>query len=85
MIMLTGAIIDDETYKKLFAMGVDDLILKPYSPEKILVHVRQGLKQRDLVVKRGELEREGLLDPITQEIHRLIFSPGYLGNAFDRN
>jgi PleD family two-component response regulator len=77
IVILTNAIIDEETYEKLFEMGVDDFILKPYSPEKILVHIRKGLKQRDMVLRNRELEREGLLDPIAQETQELIFSPRY--------
>jgi PleD family two-component response regulator len=77
IVTLTNAIIDEETYEKLFEMGVDDFILKPYSPEKILVHIRKGLKQRDMVLRNRELEREGLLDPIAQETQELIFSPRY--------
>jgi len=77
IIILTNAIIDEQTYKKLFEVGVDDFILKPYSPEKVLVHISKGLKQRDLVVKSREFEREGLLDPIAQETREFVFSPGY--------
>lgn len=77
IVTLTNAIIDEETYERLFEMGVDDFILKPYSPEKILVHIRKGLKQRDMVLRNRELEKEGLLDPIAQETQELIFSPRY--------
>jgi len=74
IIMVTNAIVDEKTYEKLFTIGVDDFILKPYSPERILVHVKKGLKQRDLILKMQELERLNLLEPITQEIQRLIFN-----------
>ena len=74
IIMVTNAAIDEKTYEKLFAIGVDDFILKPYSPEKILVHVKKGLKQRALILKMQELERLSLLEPITQEIRGLIFN-----------
>jgi len=74
IIMVTNASVDEKTYEKLFAIGVDDLILKPYSPARILVHVKKGLKQRDLILKMQELERLNLLEPITQEIQGLIFN-----------
>jgi len=74
IIMVTNATVDEITYEKLFAIGVDDFILKPYSPEKVLVHVKKGLKQRDLILKMQELERLSLLEPITKEIRGLIFN-----------
>jgi PleD family two-component response regulator len=74
IIMVTNAAVDEKTYEKLFDIGVDDFILKPYSPEKILVHVKKGLKQKDLILKMQELERLSLLEPITKEIQGLIFN-----------
>ena len=74
IIMVTNASVDEKMYEKLFAIGVDDFILKPYSPERILVHVKKGLKQRDLILKMQELERLSLLEPITKEIQGLIFN-----------
>lgn len=74
IIMVTNASVDEKMYEKLFAIGVDDFILKPYSSERILVHVKKGLKQRDLILKMEELERLSLLEPITKEIQGLIFN-----------
>jgi len=74
IIMVTNASVDEKTYEKLFAIGVDDFILKPYSPERILVHVKKGLKQRGLILKMQELERLSLLEPITQETQGFIFN-----------
>jgi PleD family two-component response regulator len=74
IIIVTNAIVDEETYKKLFTIGVDDFILKPYSPERILVHVKKGLKQRELIIKMRELERLSLVEPITEKIQGLIFN-----------
>jgi PleD family two-component response regulator len=74
IIIVTNAMVDEKTYQKLFAVGVDDFILKPYSPERILVHVRKGLKQRELILRMQELERLSLLEPITKEIQELIFN-----------
>lgn len=74
IIIVTNAAIDEKTYENLFAMGVDDFILKPYSPERILVHVKKGLKQRALILKVQELERLSLLEPITEEIQEVIFN-----------
>jgi diguanylate cyclase (GGDEF)-like protein len=74
IIMVTNATVDEKTYEKLFTLGLDDLILKPYAPERILVHVKKGLKQRDLILKFQKLERLSLLEPITQEIQGFIFN-----------
>jgi len=74
IIMVTNATIDEATYRKLFDIGVDDIILKPYSPDKILAHVKKGLGQRDLILKKLELETESLLDPATRQIRQFIFS-----------
>jgi PleD family two-component response regulator len=77
IIMITDAFIDEKTYGELFNIGLDDFILKPHFPEKILVHIKKGLRQRDLILKKQELERQTLLDPITQKIQKFIFSPIY--------
>lgn len=74
IIIVTNAIVDEKTYGKLFSIGVDDFILKPYSPEKVLVHIKKGLKQRNLILKMEELERLSLLEPITGKIKGLIFN-----------
>jgi diguanylate cyclase (GGDEF)-like protein len=77
IIMVTSLILDEPIYEKLFDLGLDDFILKPYPPEKILVHIRKGLKQRELVLKKQELERQSLLDPIAQQIKQFIFNSTY--------
>jgi PleD family two-component response regulator len=74
IIIVTNAAIDEKTYENLFAIGADDFILKPYSPERILVHVKKGLRQRDLILKVRELERLSLLEPITEKIQEVIFN-----------
>jgi len=74
IIIVTNATVDEKTYEKLFAIGVDDFILKPYSPKRVLVHVKKGLKQRDLIINLKDLERLHLLEPITQEVQGFIFN-----------
>ena len=74
IIIVTNAVDDEKTYEKLFNIGVDDFILKPYSPEKILVHIKKGLKQRDLILKLQKLEKLSFLEPFVQEIQELIFN-----------
>jgi len=74
IIMVSNALIDGKTYERLFANGLDDFILKPYSPDKILVHVKKGLRQRDLIQKVQKLEKLSFLEPFAQEIQEIIFS-----------
>ena len=74
IIIVTNASIDEKMYDKLFTIGVDDFILKPYSPERILVHVKKGLKQRDLILRQQKLERLSFLEPFAQEIQEVIMN-----------
>lgn len=74
LIIVTNASIDEKIYDNLFTIGVDDLILKPYSPERILVHVKKGLKQRELILRLQKLERLSFLEPFAQDIQDVIFS-----------
>jgi len=39
---------------------LDDLILKPYSPEKILVHIQKGLRQRELILRKQDKSDDAL-------------------------
>ena len=77
IMMVASLLIDETNYEKLFEIGLDDFILKPCSPEKVLVHIRKGLRQRELILKNQELERQSLLDPITQRIQQFIFNSTY--------
>jgi PleD family two-component response regulator len=77
MIMLTHADIDKTTYEVLFEIGIDDLIFKPYPPDRILVHIRKGIRQRNLIRRKQETEKQSLLDPVAIEIHQPIFNPTY--------
>jgi len=77
ILMVTHAEIDQTTYEALFEIGLDDLILKPYPPQKILVHIRKGVRQRNLILKKQEIERQSLLDPVADQIQQPIFNPTY--------
>lgn len=78
IIMVSNAFVDERTYERLFAIGLDDFILKPSSPDKVLVHIKKGLKQRDLMIKLKEFERLSVLEPVTKEIRGFIFNAIYL-------
>jgi PleD family two-component response regulator len=77
IIMVTNAVIDNLTYENLFNVGVDDVITKPYSADRVLVHLKRGLRQRDLILKKQELENQSLLDVTGYKIHQLIFGSAY--------
>ncbi len=77
IIMVTYADIDKITYEALFDIGLDDLIFKPYPAEKILVHIRKGIRQREVLIKKKEIERASLLDPVSIEIRQPVFNPNH--------
>ena len=58
IIMITNTLLEDKDYERLFGGWLlDDIILKPYSPAKILVHVRKGISLRNLLLERRSKER----------------------------
>lgn len=75
IIMISNAFVDERTYKRLFAKGLDDFILKPYSPDKILVHIKKGLKQRNLIQRVQKLEKLSFLESFANELQVMIFNP----------
>ena len=77
LMVVTEATIDDSTYQKLFATGLDDLIPKPFSPEKILALIKKGLERREILLKNQELETQSLLDPILQKMDSFVFNSVY--------
>jgi len=84
VILLSLEIIDEIKYEKLFDVGVDDLILKPFPPEKVLVHIKKGLRQGELILKKRQLEKQALLDPIAQEDQNFIFNDVYFKKCFQQ-
>jgi diguanylate cyclase (GGDEF)-like protein len=74
LIMVTDVILDDPTYERLFAIGLDDLILKPFSPEKVLAHIKKGLERREILLKKQELETYSLVDPIVHRTESFVFN-----------
>jgi PleD family two-component response regulator len=77
ILMVTQADINETTYETLFEIGLDDLVLKPYPPDKILAHIKKGIRQRDFILETQEVERQSLLDRVAQQIQRPIFNPAY--------
>ncbi len=77
ILMIANATVDEKTYERLFTVGVDEFILKPYSADRIIVHIRKGLKQRDMILKLKGLERFSLIDPVSEKISVLIFNRNF--------
>lgn len=58
VMMLTSKEVDSEKYEEIMSAGVDDFFKKPFSAEKILLHLRKGLRQRNILLQKKELEQE---------------------------
>lgn len=78
ILMVTHESVDDQTYEKLFDIGVDDFILKPSSPQKIILHIKKGLRQREEKSKIRAFERLTLLDPLSRNRDEPIFNKTFL-------
>ncbi len=57
VMMLTAENLEEKEYKKIMSAGIDDLFLKPISSEKILVHLKKGLKHRKVLLQKKRLEQ----------------------------
>ena len=58
VMMLTNKDLEDREYRKIMDAGIDDLFLKPFSNEKILLHLKKGLKQRKIFLQKRRFEKE---------------------------
>jgi DNA-binding response OmpR family regulator len=55
--MLTAENLEEKEYKKIMNAGIDDLFLKPISTEKILIHLKKGLRHRKVLLQKKRLEQ----------------------------
>jgi len=58
VMMLTHENLAEKEYEKIMRAGIDDFFLKPVSSEKILIHLRKGLKQRKILLQKKRLEQK---------------------------
>lgn len=58
VMMLTNGEVKENEYEKIIEAGVEDYFLKPISSKKILLHLRKGLRQRNLLLEKKRLEQE---------------------------
>jgi PleD family two-component response regulator len=77
LIMNTSVTIDDSTYKALFDMGLDDLLVKPYEQEKLLAHIEKGVIRQEILIENQKREKGVYSDPVAQGDPRGVFSPVY--------
>ncbi len=57
VMMLTAENLEEREYKKIMNAGIDDLFLKPISTEKILIHLKKGLRHRKALLQKKRLEQ----------------------------
>jgi DNA-binding NtrC family response regulator len=58
VMMITNQPLKDEEYEEMMISGVDDYFLKPMPIRKVLLHLQKGLKNRNLLIGKKQLERE---------------------------
>jgi DNA-binding response OmpR family regulator len=57
VMMLTHENLEEKEYKRIISSGIDDFFLKPISSEKILIHLKKGLRQRKILLQKKRLEQ----------------------------
>lgn len=57
VMMLTNENLEEKEYKKIISAGIDDFFLKPISSEKILIHLKKGLRHRKILIEKKRLEQ----------------------------
>jgi DNA-binding response OmpR family regulator len=58
VMMLTHDEVQENRYREIINAGVDDLFQKPFPSEKILVHLKKGLRQREILLRKNRIEQE---------------------------
>jgi DNA-binding response OmpR family regulator len=57
VMMVTFENLEEKEYRKIINSGIDDFFLKPISGEKILIHLKKGLRQRKILLQKKRLEQ----------------------------
>lgn len=58
VMMLTQENLEEKEYKRVMKAGVEDLFFKPLSTEKILLHLKKGLRLRKIFIQKRHLEQK---------------------------
>ncbi len=57
VMMITYENLEEKEYMKVMSSGIDDFFLKPVSGDKILIHLKKGLRQRKILLQKKRLEQ----------------------------
>jgi len=57
VMMVTDENLEEKAYRRVMSSGIDDFFSKPISGEKILIHLRKGLRQRKILIQKRRLEQ----------------------------
>ncbi len=57
VMMVTHENLEEKEYSRIMSSGIDDFFLKPISSEKILIHLKKGLRQRKILIQKKRLEQ----------------------------
>jgi len=57
VMMLTDENLEEKEYGRIISSGIDDLFLKPISVERILIHLKKGLRHRRILIQKKRLEQ----------------------------
>ncbi len=57
VMMVTDNEMNEDEYEEVMEAGVDDCFLKPIPIKKILLHLKKGLRYRNLALEKNRLER----------------------------
>jgi DNA-binding NtrC family response regulator len=76
VMMTTDENLGEKEYKKIISLGIDDFFLKPVSSEKILIHLKKGLKQRKIFLQKKELEKKLNLIRKNKTVREMALSEG---------
>jgi DNA-binding NtrC family response regulator len=58
VMVITCESIKESEYEEVMKTGVGDFFIKPISSQKVLLHLKKGLKQRALLLQKNRLEQE---------------------------
>jgi len=56
VMVLTNYNVDESEYRKITDAGIDDFFSKPVSSERILFHLRNGLRRRRISIEKRRFE-----------------------------
>jgi CheY-like chemotaxis protein len=73
----TALNLEEGDYEELFSAGLDELITKPFTPRQLLVYIRKGLAQENLIREKKEVEKKSPLDPLAQREGQYVYKTPY--------